>query len=219
MGYRKVILEKDSLAAVTKINNRCVSPNQRWALLLQILKLLDDHWQVQVKHVHMEGNRVADRMASLARQLSIGRGITVASGVGRLFKYGRGERLVERENKEGGRRRGRLSAGEAGDGAQARRRRRRGLAAGAPEQGVVALSSSSHNGTWRRLAWQWYVEAELQTATARRDLRRGGNERKEASGNGKVGQGAEEGEWKEWVSVVELVEVSIASSVKTCGPL
>ena len=71
-GYRKIILEMDSKVAIQLITNGSKSVNEANRLVLDIRRMLNLDWVVQVKHVYREGNRAADALANIGIRQSLG---------------------------------------------------------------------------------------------------------------------------------------------------
>lgn len=63
MGVRKVILEMDSLEAVTLVQ-RPLADISSLATVRDVRRLLRRKWKVQVVHVYRERNTIADALAN-----------------------------------------------------------------------------------------------------------------------------------------------------------
>ncbi|KAF7823453.1 hypothetical protein G2W53_021597 [Senna tora] len=73
LGFRRIILEADSLLAVTMLKQQVEGDHPCANLVLKILSLIEKDWEVKISHIFREGNRVADNIAS--RAFHIGAGI------------------------------------------------------------------------------------------------------------------------------------------------
>ncbi|XP_057432959.1 uncharacterized protein LOC130725784 [Lotus japonicus] len=71
-GIGKVIVESDSLAAVTLVNEGCERTHPYAALVLQIREMMLKDWEVICRHTLREANQVADCLANLAHSLDLG---------------------------------------------------------------------------------------------------------------------------------------------------
>nr|WMB96843.1 reverse transcriptase [Solanum melongena]WMB97160.1 reverse transcriptase [Solanum aethiopicum] len=67
-GYRKVILESDSLVAVSKILQPLKDSDPLFSIIHACKELLHRNWSVSIVHVYREANTCADRMANLAHK-------------------------------------------------------------------------------------------------------------------------------------------------------
>ncbi|KAJ1403306.1 Ribonuclease H-like superfamily [Sesbania bispinosa] len=69
---RKVCFETDSRAAVSLIEHGCHPHHPCYGLLSEIQAFKIRDWEIQIVHVYIEANRVADFLASLAVSLEYG---------------------------------------------------------------------------------------------------------------------------------------------------
>ena len=68
-GYRRLILEIDSLLAVNMIIKKHKQVNNYHSLLIDIFRLLDLQWNVRMQHTLREDNCGADVIANLGIQM------------------------------------------------------------------------------------------------------------------------------------------------------
>ncbi|XP_057418459.1 uncharacterized protein LOC130712657 [Lotus japonicus] len=71
-GLGKVIVESDSLAAITLVNGGCERTHPYASLVLQIRELMQKDWEVICRHTLREANQVADCLANMAHSLALG---------------------------------------------------------------------------------------------------------------------------------------------------
>ncbi|CAN1156254.1 hypothetical protein LINPERPRIM_LOCUS20096 [Linum perenne] len=69
MGYKKVHLQLDSLAAVTAILGNQEEDSRHSRTLNAINELRSRDWEVTISHIFREGIRVADLLATMATPL------------------------------------------------------------------------------------------------------------------------------------------------------
>jgi ribonuclease HI len=69
MGFRKIELHIDSVAVVHVISARNTNNKSAWSLQLNIRKLLESDWEVQITYVYREANKCADALANEGCQL------------------------------------------------------------------------------------------------------------------------------------------------------
>ena len=72
MGISHLILELDSSSAVSLIKHLIDNRYPYSSLILKIKLLLDQSWDVKVKHIYREANRAADFIASMGHNLAFG---------------------------------------------------------------------------------------------------------------------------------------------------
>ncbi|CAN1772141.1 hypothetical protein LINPERHAP1_LOCUS12114 [Linum perenne] len=72
MGYKKVHLQLDSLAAVTAILGTQEEGSRHGRTLDNIDELRSRDWEVTISHIFREGNRVADLLAHHRHSLDFG---------------------------------------------------------------------------------------------------------------------------------------------------
>ncbi|CAN1174969.1 Putative ribonuclease H protein At1g65750, partial [Linum perenne] len=72
LGFRKVILELDSLAAILSIEGPPVFDSRHGPIVHHIQQLRCREWQVVVRHCYREANRVADLFAHLGHSQELG---------------------------------------------------------------------------------------------------------------------------------------------------
>ncbi|CAN1297777.1 Putative ribonuclease H protein At1g65750, partial [Linum perenne] len=72
MGFRKVNLQLDSLAAIAAIKGTPESDTRHGHTIQQVRELCNRHWVVNLTHTYREGNRVADLLAHLGHSLAFG---------------------------------------------------------------------------------------------------------------------------------------------------
>ncbi|CAN0900090.1 hypothetical protein LINGRAHAP2_LOCUS20640, partial [Linum grandiflorum] len=65
LGYKKAIVESDSLDAVRLILEKDVSSHPCWAVIMDIKDVLNHETQYKVQHVFREANVAADLIAKL----------------------------------------------------------------------------------------------------------------------------------------------------------
>ncbi|CAN1176722.1 Putative ribonuclease H protein At1g65750 [Linum perenne] len=73
MGFRKVNIQIDSLAAIAAIKNTSDTDGRHSLICQQIQELCHRQWTVVLTHTYREGNRVADLLAHLGHSLAFGR--------------------------------------------------------------------------------------------------------------------------------------------------
>ncbi|CAN1837252.1 Putative ribonuclease H protein At1g65750 [Linum perenne] len=71
-GFKNVILELDSLAAVHSITGQSPLDSRHGPIIHHIQEMWDKDWQVRVVHSYRESNHVADRLAHLGHSVSFG---------------------------------------------------------------------------------------------------------------------------------------------------
>ncbi|CAN1788135.1 Putative ribonuclease H protein At1g65750 [Linum perenne] len=64
-GFRKVILQLDSKAAIVILTNKDDNSHQRGLEVVQFRELCQRDWLVEIKHTYREGNHAADFLASI----------------------------------------------------------------------------------------------------------------------------------------------------------
>ncbi|CAN1827700.1 hypothetical protein LINPERHAP1_LOCUS32014 [Linum perenne] len=72
MGYKKVHLQLDSLAAVTAILGNLEEDSRQDRTLEAICELRSRNWEVTISHIFCEGNRVVDLLAHHRHTLDFG---------------------------------------------------------------------------------------------------------------------------------------------------
>ncbi|CAN1807593.1 Putative ribonuclease H protein At1g65750 [Linum perenne] len=72
MGFRKIHLQMDSLAAVKAICGRVEEDSRHYQTISSIQERLSKEWEVQIFHVYREANKVADMLADHGHSLSFG---------------------------------------------------------------------------------------------------------------------------------------------------
>ncbi|CAN1160216.1 hypothetical protein LINPERHAP2_LOCUS23178 [Linum perenne] len=72
MGYKKVYLQLDSLAAVNAILGTQDEDSRHGRTLDNINELRSRDWEVTISHIFREGNRVADLLAHHGHTLDFG---------------------------------------------------------------------------------------------------------------------------------------------------
>ncbi|CAN1176738.1 Putative ribonuclease H protein At1g65750 [Linum perenne] len=72
LGYKKVHLQLDSLAAVTAILGNQEEDSRHGRTLEAITELRSRNWDVTISHIFREGNRVADLLAHHGHSLDFG---------------------------------------------------------------------------------------------------------------------------------------------------
>lgn len=71
-GFRKVHLETDSRCALSLLQKHTAGLHRHTHLVNTIQELLHRDWTVQITHIYMEANCIADFMANLANVMSVG---------------------------------------------------------------------------------------------------------------------------------------------------
>ncbi|CAN1769908.1 Putative ribonuclease H protein At1g65750, partial [Linum perenne] len=71
-GYRKVQLQLDSRCAVSLLQSNGLEDHAHTSTIHSARYLIRRDWEVQIIHVHREGNHVADLLASRGHSLSVG---------------------------------------------------------------------------------------------------------------------------------------------------
>ncbi|CAN1732296.1 Putative ribonuclease H protein At1g65750 [Linum perenne] len=71
-GYQKVILQVDSLTAISLLLNKADTLHQHGMKTTQFQELVDKDWTVQLKHTFREGNHVADYLTSIVMTTHLG---------------------------------------------------------------------------------------------------------------------------------------------------
>jgi hypothetical protein len=64
MDFRKIELHIDSVAVVHVISARNTNSKLAWSLQLNIRKLLESDWEVQIEHAYHEANKCDDALAN-----------------------------------------------------------------------------------------------------------------------------------------------------------
>ncbi|CAN1775327.1 Putative ribonuclease H protein At1g65750, partial [Linum perenne] len=72
MGYKKVHLQLDSLAAVTAILGDQEEDSRHGRTLESIDELRNRNWEITISHIFREGNKVADLLAHHGHSLDFG---------------------------------------------------------------------------------------------------------------------------------------------------
>ncbi|CAN1848413.1 Putative ribonuclease H protein At1g65750 [Linum perenne] len=72
LGFRRVNLQLDSLAAIAAIKGCPDSDSRHGHTTAQVRELCNRHWVVNITHTYREGNRVADLLAHLGHSLAFG---------------------------------------------------------------------------------------------------------------------------------------------------
>ncbi|CAN1826420.1 Putative ribonuclease H protein At1g65750 [Linum perenne] len=72
MGYKKVHLQLNSLAAVTSILGGQEEDSRHGRTLDSIYELRSRNWEVTISHIFREGNRVADLLAHHGHTIAFG---------------------------------------------------------------------------------------------------------------------------------------------------
>ncbi|CAN1274248.1 Putative ribonuclease H protein At1g65750 [Linum perenne] len=72
MGFKKVHLQLDSMAAVTAILGDQEEESRHGRTLESILELRSRNWEVTISHTFREGNRVVDLLAHHGHSLNFG---------------------------------------------------------------------------------------------------------------------------------------------------
>ena len=65
LGFKRIILEVDSLAIISLVTNKILEVHPCWSLASKVKSMMDKDWDVHIKHTWQEGNRVADICANL----------------------------------------------------------------------------------------------------------------------------------------------------------
>lgn len=63
-GFKKVILESDSVVVINLIIKNNATMDRNYNFIMQIRRLLDRDWEVQTTHVYREANSAADWLAN-----------------------------------------------------------------------------------------------------------------------------------------------------------
>ncbi|CAN1122130.1 Putative ribonuclease H protein At1g65750, partial [Linum perenne] len=71
-GYRKVLIQLDSRAAISILQNHLQISHQHSLEVLQFRDLLAKDWIVDIYHVYREGNQAADYLASIGFNFPLG---------------------------------------------------------------------------------------------------------------------------------------------------
>lgn len=71
-GVRKLIIEGDSLVAITLINGSYDKSHPYASLVLHIRDLMLKEWEVQCLHIQREANQVVDCLTNMAHSLELG---------------------------------------------------------------------------------------------------------------------------------------------------
>ncbi|CAN1160793.1 hypothetical protein LINPERHAP2_LOCUS23562, partial [Linum perenne] len=72
LGFRKINLQADSLAAVEAINAKESSVGRHTRAIRTIQEWLSRSWDVHISHIFREGNRPADLLAHVGHCLLLG---------------------------------------------------------------------------------------------------------------------------------------------------
>ncbi|KAK9104595.1 hypothetical protein Scep_021439 [Stephania cephalantha] len=72
MSFRQVVLELDNKSVVELLNGENISLNQHRHIVSLIRQLLQRRWFIRIVHIHREGNRAADWLASYAAHHAMG---------------------------------------------------------------------------------------------------------------------------------------------------
>ncbi|KAK9081324.1 hypothetical protein Syun_031103 [Stephania yunnanensis] len=67
MGFRQIVLELDNKSVVELLNGEKIPLNQHRHIVSLIRQLLQRRWFIRIVHIHREGNRAADWLASMQR--------------------------------------------------------------------------------------------------------------------------------------------------------
>ncbi|CAN1178066.1 hypothetical protein LINPERHAP2_LOCUS33467 [Linum perenne] len=70
MGFRRVNIQIDSLAAIAAIKGNPDTDGRHSQIIQQIRRLCTHQWSVKLTHTYREGNRVADLLAHLGHSLA-----------------------------------------------------------------------------------------------------------------------------------------------------
>lgn len=73
LGFRKVVVEADSLGAINLCDNIVDSLSARRLLLMEIQRWKMKEWRIVFRHQFREGNRATDCLAGLSRVIQEGR--------------------------------------------------------------------------------------------------------------------------------------------------
>ena len=65
IGFRKVVIESDSLEAVNMVQNHVGDLDQVSACIGDILKIQEQEWSTQIRHIPREVNKAADMLAKM----------------------------------------------------------------------------------------------------------------------------------------------------------